>query len=119
MYEWIIIFYALMVEAIAITWPSSEFQERLLNLPKLLWLKITLHLILITLALSYMVFSFLWMLSPVPTIRVLGLTIVTISLAAFIHQTLLEGGNLLFKRLDGAICFTCLVLIAYARTKGW
>ena len=119
MIEWITLSFALILEATAITWPAKELRDRLPILKcKSVWAAL-LVVPMFLLSISYLLFSFIWALSGVPPTKVCGGIILIISVLELFGVASGRPRNTFLKRLDGAVCFVCLALIAYTKTKGW
>ena len=119
MLEWITILFALFLEATSVTWPARDLPNRI---PFLKWRSVwalPLIVLMFLLSISYLVFSFVWALSEVPSIRVCGMTLLLVSFLEMFWMTRVGAKNPFLRRLDGALCFVCLTLIAYTKTKGW
>lgn len=119
MVEWITLTFALILEATSVTWPAKDLRDRIpfLKLRSVWALLLVVPMFL--LSISYLLFSFVWAVSEVPPIRVCGGVILIISILELFWMNSGRPRNMFLKRLDGAVCFVCLALIAYARTKGW
>ena len=119
MIEWLTLFFAMFLEATSLTWPGRDLRDLFpfLKIKKVWVLLLVIPMFL--LSISYLLFSFVWAMSEVPPIRVCGCAILVVSMLELFWMTSKRPRSMVLKRLDGAVCFTCLVLIAYTKTKGW
>jgi len=118
MLEWIIIFYGLIMEALIISRPHLELGDTKFLKSKGVW-AIGVSVFMLTLSLSYLIYAIYWAASSEFPIRICGTAILCMS---FLSMCLTSTGHKrkpLWRRIDGAVCFVCLTLIGYARTKGW
>lgn len=119
MIEWITLFFAMFLEAMSVTWPGKDLQDRLPFLKQRNVWVLLIAVPMFLLSISYMVFSIVWTLSEVPPIQICGGVILIISVLEMFWMTSGRPKNVFLKRINGAVCFVCLTLIAYTRTKGW
>jgi len=119
MIEWITLFFAIILEATSVTWPGKDLRDRLPFLKQRSVWALLIAVPMFLLSISYLLFSFVWAVSEVPPIRVCGGVILIISLIELFGMVSKRPKSVFLKRIDGAVCFVCLVLIGYAKTKGW
>jgi hypothetical protein len=119
MLEWVTIIFAVLMEALTVTWPDRELRNRIPILKRRSTGTFILVAVMLALSVAYLAFSFVWVSSDIMPLRICGGLILAMSFLPLLETHTFGKRHPFSKRLEAAVNFTCLIMVGYMRLKGW